>query len=233
MGDKPTLWIKDYVNRLDDSAYSRLTMFQRGLLDELRRLRGRTGKNIRNDPKYIVRATQVPPKEAHCVPQAIRKLTSSGFLIPCNQELDFSEKKKNRERVEREETGLPPSSNQKSSKSPSPPGSGWAEEVEDAKGVIPAEAIRRAVLYYTQCPDPWYRDRGMTESLIRNNARRMVEGVPAGWEPKKPAPPKLPPDPNCPACFGSGYINKRIDGNFFQGACPCVKEARLAEAGAE
>jgi len=50
-----TTWIKDYTNREDDLAFGKLTMFQRGLLEGICRLRARQARPIPNDPAYLSR----------------------------------------------------------------------------------------------------------------------------------------------------------------------------------
>ncbi len=84
-------WIKDYTNREDDLEFSRLTMFQRGLLEGLCRLRARTSRPIPYDAVYISSALQVIGVERHCVYRSLVVLVSRGFLVPCNQQLDFQE----------------------------------------------------------------------------------------------------------------------------------------------
>lgn len=78
-------WIKDYTEKEADLEYSRLTCFQRYVLDGLCRLRGRLGHNVPNDPKYVATALQIVPKERTHVPQAIHKLSANGFLVLCFQ----------------------------------------------------------------------------------------------------------------------------------------------------
>ena len=103
---KSVSWIKMYTDRDGDPEYSLLTYFQRYLLDGCCRLRGRFGKNIPNDPKYVARALCTLPVERHCIAQALRVLVSSGFLILTNQQIDLYESPrgdKSREEEKREE----------------------------------------------------------------------------------------------------------------------------------
>jgi len=245
----PVRWIRDYTGREDDREYARLSMFQRAVLDGCRRLRGRMGRNLPNDATHIARAMNSLPTERARIADTIATLIERGFLIPCFQDLDFLQAGK--KRAEQKKEGEEPSSSSPSTKGKEPQGCGgeageqhrerpasasWTEDVEDASGVIPAAAIRRAVSYFSdpRCPDPWYRERGMTEALVRRNARRMVEGVPPGWDPehpsRKPAPPRPLPDPGCPGCQGTGRRIQRVDGSFYREECDCVTGAEQREA---
>lgn len=111
-------WVKDWTDKESDAGYMKLTGFQRYILDGCRRLRGKFGRNLCNDPEYIARALQVIPKERHCVPQAIRVLTARGFLVVCNHELESSlhidkEEEKREEKSKKEEKSIPPSAEAK------------------------------------------------------------------------------------------------------------------------
>jgi hypothetical protein len=76
------LYIKDYCSKdIDDPEYGRLTVYQRYVWDACCRLRGRTGKPLRNDCVWLARAMGMLPKERHCLPQAIRVLVACGFLV--------------------------------------------------------------------------------------------------------------------------------------------------------
>jgi hypothetical protein len=86
--NRPRAWIKNYLDKESDHDYSKLTCFQRYVLDACQRLRGRLGKNLPNDPVYIARAVCIVAEERHCLPQALRKLVLSGFLILSNQQTD-------------------------------------------------------------------------------------------------------------------------------------------------
>jgi hypothetical protein len=79
-------YILDDSDKDGDPDYSRLTMLQRYVLDALYRLRGRRGKNFRNDPVWLVKALFVLPRERRHLPQAIQKLIALGHLLPTDQE---------------------------------------------------------------------------------------------------------------------------------------------------
>jgi hypothetical protein len=81
-------WIKDYSNREDDDGFSKLSMFQRGVLEGLCRLRARSGKPICYEVVHIVSALQAIPVDRHCMGRAIGVLIERGFLIPLNQQLN-------------------------------------------------------------------------------------------------------------------------------------------------
>lgn len=79
-------WIRLNTNLEDDRNYLRLTFFQRSLLVCIWRLRGRTGRNVPNDPEYVARALQIEPKQRHNLTRTLHELVASGFLILCNQQ---------------------------------------------------------------------------------------------------------------------------------------------------
>src|SRR5579862_3591600 len=80
---QPTMsWIKDYSDQTVDTEYARLTIFQRAVLQECRRLRGRLGANIPNDAAFIGRAACVLPEERRLIPRTLGTLIARGFLVP-------------------------------------------------------------------------------------------------------------------------------------------------------
>lgn len=81
-------WIRLNTRLEDDPAYNHLGWFAQHLLVGLWRLRGRTGKNILNDPKHISIALQVAPTARPRLPHAILTLISRGFLVVSNQQID-------------------------------------------------------------------------------------------------------------------------------------------------
>jgi hypothetical protein len=102
-------WIKIETHLEDDTRFRRLTVFQQGLLMNIWRLRGRTARNVPNDPKDIARALCIEGKERHCLPQAIRVLVASDFLVPTNQEVDSLEEIRKEEIREEQNTTSAPS----------------------------------------------------------------------------------------------------------------------------
>ena len=82
-------WIKDYVNADFDTP---LSFFETGVLDRLRRFRGRLGTNIPTNLELILSGTAAMGKDRHCVPQALCKLVASGRLVPSNQQDALSKK---------------------------------------------------------------------------------------------------------------------------------------------
>jgi hypothetical protein len=91
-------WIKDYVNKDIDPDFSRLTIFQQGMLDKLQRLRGKIGRHLPDDVQYLLRATLVHSQERKNAARAIALLLDSGFLIPTNQEDELLEERREEER---------------------------------------------------------------------------------------------------------------------------------------
>lgn len=89
--EKRTSWIKDYIEKEADPEYSKLSFFQRYVLDGCCRLRGRLGRNLPNDPSYIARALYAAPSDRSHLGHAIATLTSRGFLLLSNEQLNFTE----------------------------------------------------------------------------------------------------------------------------------------------
>lgn len=81
-------WIKDYVNQNDDKELSGLSFFERGLLQELRRLRGRSGKNIHNDVTHIAQAIHAKGTDRPHIRHAIATLVARDVLVLTNQSVD-------------------------------------------------------------------------------------------------------------------------------------------------
>lgn len=94
-------WIKDYTDQSGtDADISKLSMFARGVLQELRRLRGKLGKNVPYDMEYILSAIHALGTDRPHVHHTIGTLISRGFLIVSNQAVDSvnsSENKKEKE----------------------------------------------------------------------------------------------------------------------------------------
>jgi hypothetical protein len=84
-------YIKMWTDRDSDPDYSRLTGFQRYVLDGCCRLRGRFGKNLPNDTIWVSRALCILSVERHCVPRTIAVLLERGFLVQANQQIDSPE----------------------------------------------------------------------------------------------------------------------------------------------
>lgn len=87
----PARWIKDYVNADFDTP---LPLFTTGLLDRLRRFRGRLGSNIPANLELILSGCAVIGQDRHNVPAALVQLLSSGRLIPSNQSDEVSKRSK-------------------------------------------------------------------------------------------------------------------------------------------
>lgn len=99
-------WIRLQTHTQDDPRFASLTMFERAVLIGIWQYKGRTGNNIPNDPKYISRALYVIPKESHCIPRSIRKMTLLGFLVLCNQQNEVESAP--RDETRRDKTIQPP-----------------------------------------------------------------------------------------------------------------------------
>ena len=68
----------------------RLTVFQRGLLDGICRLRARLSHNVHNDATYIARALHTIPTDRPHITHAISTLIVRGFLILTNEQDNFN-----------------------------------------------------------------------------------------------------------------------------------------------
>lgn len=82
------LYVKDYCGQdIDDPEYSKLTQAQRYLVNGCRRIRGRSGRNLRNDPAWVALALGVIPKERSSVPGNLHALIEQGFLLLTHDEV--------------------------------------------------------------------------------------------------------------------------------------------------
>jgi hypothetical protein len=97
-GKKGWDWIKDYVNQDDDKDLAALSMFERGLLQELRRVRGRSGKNIDNDVTHIARAIHAKGTDRPHIRHALDTLIARNILVPTNQQVDSLEERRGEEK---------------------------------------------------------------------------------------------------------------------------------------
>lgn len=88
---EPVRYIKDWTDKDSDSDYSKLTAFERYVLDALRRLRGRFGHNPHNNPTWCARATCMLHRDRTHMAHAIHRLVTEGFLVLTNQLVGFQE----------------------------------------------------------------------------------------------------------------------------------------------
>jgi hypothetical protein len=99
-------WIKDYVGQNDDKDLASLSLFERAVLQELRRVRGRTGKNIDNDITHISSATHAKATDRSHLRHAIGTLIARRLLIPTNEQVNSLEEIRGDEK--RVEKAVPP-----------------------------------------------------------------------------------------------------------------------------
>lgn len=97
-GKKGWDWIKDYVNQNDDEELGKLSLFERGLLQELRRLRGRSGKNIPNNATHIAQAVHAIGTDRARIGNALHTLIEQNILVLTNQQDGFVEEKRGEEK---------------------------------------------------------------------------------------------------------------------------------------
>lgn len=93
-------WIKDYTEQDIDENICRLTLFQRQVLQGIRRLRGRLGKNVPNDATYIARTMYALPTDRPHIRHAIDTLLAHEFLVLTNHQVDVQESHKNKKKIE-------------------------------------------------------------------------------------------------------------------------------------
>lgn len=105
---KQSRWVKSWTDKPSDHEYSRLTLAERGLLADIRDLRGRLGKNPPNDANYISLACQLQRGCRTNARRLLDNLISNGFLVLTNQQND--EKNRSQIRVDkiRREKNIPP-----------------------------------------------------------------------------------------------------------------------------
>jgi hypothetical protein len=128
-------WIKDFVEK--DFEETELTGLERWLLDSLRRWRGRRGANLPADVTPILSATCAHSTDRPHLPEALCRLITRGFLIPCNERAAVPKKIQEEKNQEEKQESFNPngySSKQERSK-PSGPG-----------GLSPKEKKRRELL---------------------------------------------------------------------------------------
>jgi hypothetical protein len=87
LGDGSRLWIKDACRKDSDHEYSSLTVFQRYVLDGMRRLTGLHGKWPNNDPLWVVRGLCIGRKERGPCAKAVRTLVELGLVTLSNDQL--------------------------------------------------------------------------------------------------------------------------------------------------
>jgi hypothetical protein len=91
-------YIRDYTSQGSDEDYCKLTFFQRHVLQEVRRIRGRIGKNVPYDLHYICRESAATTPDKPRINAALTRLIHDGWLVVTNQE--YEESKRPIKRVE-------------------------------------------------------------------------------------------------------------------------------------
>lgn len=105
----PAHWIKDYVNADFDEP---LAIFEGGLLNRLRRFRGRLGHNIPTNLQLILSGCAVLGQDRHNVGAALVQLVGRGRLVPTNQQ-DMVSKKRIEEKKREEYIPIEPQGEEK------------------------------------------------------------------------------------------------------------------------
>lgn len=90
-------WIMDYTEQDGDEDLCKLTLFQRMVLQGVRRIRGRLGKNVPYDPTYIASAIHALPTDRPHIGHALSTLISRGLLVVTPQQDDSPKAGENRE----------------------------------------------------------------------------------------------------------------------------------------
>ena len=83
-------FVRDAAHKDSDPDYSKLTAYQRYVLDGLRRLVAVHGRNPHNDPTWVARALCMLPRDHAHIAHAIRTLYAHHFLILTNERDPFS-----------------------------------------------------------------------------------------------------------------------------------------------
>jgi hypothetical protein len=81
-------WIKDWTDKDSDYEHAQLSVFQSGILDRLRRLRGKLGRNLPNNPEWLMTAACVPRRDRPNAVKTIEFLRDMGMLIPTTRKCD-------------------------------------------------------------------------------------------------------------------------------------------------
>lgn len=194
------LYIKDYCGKdIDDPEYNALTFYQRYLWDACCRLRGRSGKNLCNDPVWLARAVGALPEERHCLPQALGKLVACGFLIPTNQQVGLSDSKPESEPKTETETkdanasGSPLPSGEKSNtsgaskrESNNNPNPKTSTDVRDWSEYIPGcpltpDRIRDCIRYQLDVKKNQYFIKRMSRGYVLQEWKRLDADTPEDY----------------------------------------------------
>lgn len=93
----PAHWIKSFVNADFDKP---LSVFVGGVLDRLRRFRGRLGGNIPTEMQSILSGCNIVAQDRHNVVAAVVQLLSSGRLVPTNEQHAVSKKSRVKNKLE-------------------------------------------------------------------------------------------------------------------------------------
>lgn len=73
-------WIRDYTDQSEDEDMGHLSLFQRMVLQGIRRLRGKLGRNVPKDPRYIANAMNAKGKDRTRIKDAIDVLIEERWL---------------------------------------------------------------------------------------------------------------------------------------------------------
>lgn len=171
--DKPAPYIFDFTDQDSDYDFSKLHMFVRGVYAGCRRLRGRFGHNLHNDPTWVARSLNTLPTERARIADALRTLIKRGLLIPTESKGDDHENvstrqngtKLNDDRTDR----VPPSQaspvTHQETPNPAPvqvdPKSSWSPEVQ------------RLAAHFTSKTEHELNDgeKGLLGQLLKKNAK--------------------------------------------------------------
>lgn len=73
--DRGPKWIKDYIDQLDRDEYLELTLAERGLLSDIRKLYARRHSEVRGDTSWLRAALHVRVSEHH-----LQRLVDAGYI---------------------------------------------------------------------------------------------------------------------------------------------------------
>lgn len=204
-------WYKDYCTKdFDDPAFSRLTMFQRGLFDAICRATARLGSSwVRNDVMVVASCTCTLSMERHCLGQALGVLVACGLLIPTNQQINSSDSETQSDSETETETktssaartaaGLSLSPRDKDNPSgpitesqtqeqpqkhlkPCACGDGLCDWSEPLKGCDYPQAVGDAVYYQRHIKKNDYFIKRLNRGYLVQEWKRILADTPEGWE---------------------------------------------------
>lgn len=89
----------------------------------------------------------------------------------------------------------------------------WAEPIDD----LTVEQVQAVLKYWAEAKDDFWRRAVHSDKSLRKNIHKMLAAAPKA----KPVVPILQANPDCPECFGSGFVTFFIPGSVGQKQKDC------------